>query len=95
MALLNGIASFFLESTIQFIRQKKLERILKFDIGKMFALPYLRIIPMHLVILLPAFFRWEPSIIFLILKMVADILSFFLYAASTEKKLNDFVNKHK
>jgi hypothetical protein len=74
-----GIATFFLESIINFIRQKQLERTVKLNIGTMFFLPYLRIIPMHLMILLPAFLGWKPSLTFLALKMAADILSFILY----------------
>ena len=74
-----GIATFFLESIINFIRQKQLERTVKLNIGTMFFLPYLRIIPMHLMILLPAFLGWKPSLTFLALKMGADILSFILY----------------
>ena len=79
MVLLLGIAAFFLESTINFIRQKQIERTVKVNLGTMFFLPYLRIIPMHLMILLPVFFGWKPSLLFLGLKMGADILSFFLY----------------
>jgi len=77
--LLLGIAAFFLEAMINFMRQKQMERTVTFNLGTMFFLPYLRIIPMHLMILLPAFFGWEPSLLFLVLKMGADILSFLLY----------------
>jgi len=77
--LLLGVGAFFLEAIIGFVRQKQLEQTVKFKIGSLFFLPYLRIVPMHLMILLPAFFGWKPSIIFLGLKMAADILSFFLY----------------
>jgi hypothetical protein len=79
MVLLTGIATFFLESLINFIRQKQIERTVTINLGTMFFLPYLRIIPMHLMILLPVFFGWKPSLLFLGLKMGADILSFFLY----------------
>jgi Family of unknown function (DUF6498) len=77
--LLLGVSVFFLESILNFIRQKQIERTLTINIGTMFFLPYLRIIPMHLMILLPAFFGWKPSLLFLGLKMGADILSFLLY----------------
>jgi hypothetical protein len=77
--LLVGVASFFLEAIMSFIRQKQLERTITFNIGTLFFLPYLRIVPMHLMILLPAFLGWKPSIVFLGLKMAADILSFLLY----------------
>jgi hypothetical protein len=77
--LLIGVVAFFLESILNFIRQKQLESYGAFQIGAMFFMPYVRIIPMHFVILLPAIFGWQPSLLFLILKMVADIISFMLY----------------
>lgn len=79
MVLLLGAATFFLESIINFRRQKQMEHTIQFNIGTMFFLPYLRIIPMHLMILLPAFLGWKPSLLFLVLKMGADIISFILY----------------
>ncbi len=79
MVLLIGIATFFLESILNFRRQKQIESTIKLNIGIMFFLPYLHIIPMHLMILLPAFLGWKPSLLFLVLKMGADILSFLLY----------------
>ncbi|GAB2833552.1 DUF6498-containing protein [Ferruginibacter profundus] len=77
--LLIGVAVFFLEAILNFIRQKQMESKVTFNVGAMFMLPYLRIIPMHLMILLPAFLGWKPSLIFLLLKMGADILSFLFY----------------
>jgi hypothetical protein len=77
--LLLGIAVFFAETIINFIRQKQLERTVQFNIGTLFFMPYLRIVPMHLMILLPAFLGWKPSLTFLILKMGADMISFILY----------------
>jgi hypothetical protein len=42
------------------------------------------------MILLPAFLGWKPSIVFLGLKMVADILSFMLYQhIYSKKKITD------
>lgn len=77
--LLIGVAAFFLESILSFIRQKQMESRVVMPIGTLFFLPYLRIFPMHLMILLPEIFGWQPSILFLGLKMVADLLSFLLY----------------
>ncbi len=79
MILLIGVAIFFIESIMNFIRQKQIERTVSVNLGIMFFLPYLRIIPMHLMILGPAFLGWKPSIIFLVLKMGADILSFMFF----------------
>lgn len=80
LLLLIGIATFFLESLIGFIRHKAIEKTEKVNVGVLFFLPYLRIIPMHLMILLPTFFGVKPSILFLVLKMGADLLSFQLYS---------------
>jgi hypothetical protein len=77
--LLIGVAAFFLESILSFIRQKQMESRVSMPIGTLFFLPYLRIFPMHLMILLPEIFGWPPSLLFLGLKMVADLLSFMLY----------------
>ncbi len=79
LVLLLGIATFFLESMIGFIRHKAIEKTEKVNIGLLFFLPYLRIIPMHLMILLPKFFGMEPSLLFLVLKMGADLLAFRIY----------------
>jgi hypothetical protein len=77
--LLIGVAAFFLESILSFIRQKQMESRVVMPIGTLFFLPYLRIFPMHLMILLPEIFGWQPSLLFLGLKMAADLLSFMLY----------------
>jgi len=51
-------------------------------------LPYVRIVPMHLMILAPAFFGMSPSAVFLILKTLADIIFFFL-SRNLYKKVSD------
>lgn len=86
LVLILGVSVFLLESIMNYIRQKKLERDLQFNIGTLFFLPYLRIIPMHMMILLPAFFGWKPSLLFLVLKMGADLLSYFIYMHLSVKK---------
>ncbi len=84
--LLIGVGAFFLESILNFIRQKELEATIKFNYGNLFFMPYLRILPMHLMILLPAFLGWKPSLLFLILKMVADLISYLTYRNMYNKK---------
>ena len=79
LVLLLGIATYFLESLIGFIRHKIVERTEKVNIGLLFFLPYLRILPMHLMILIPKFLGITPSLLFLVLKMGADILAFKIY----------------
>lgn len=87
MVLLLGVSAFFLESIVNFIRQKQIEQSVKPNIGTMFFMPYLRIIPMHMMILLPAIFGWKPSMLFLGLKMGADILSYLLYRNINSRKV--------
>lgn len=77
--LLLAVLAFLAEAIISFIRRKQLEKTTNINIGTLFFLPYLRIVPMHLMILLPAFLNLQPSIVFLVLKTIADLLSFALY----------------
>lgn len=76
--VLLGVAVVALELLISFIRRKSLQGTMHIDVGKMFFLPYLRVVPMHLMILGPAFLHWEASTIFLVLKTIADVLGYFL-----------------
>ena len=80
-----GVAAFLLESLSSFIRRKNAEQQIKFDIGSIFFLPYLRVIPMHLMIMGSVFLSVQPSLIFLVLKTIADILSFMWYQKMWEK----------
>lgn len=70
---------FFLGSQIiNFIQHKIQYKKVQPNIGKMFFMPYLRILPMHLCILLPAFLGWGNLEIFVILKVFADIMTYIL-----------------
>jgi hypothetical protein len=46
--------------------------------GYGFFMPYLRIVPMHLALLGIKFFDWSDATVFLVLKMVADVLGHIL-----------------
>ena len=87
--LLTVIAGFLVEGIISFRQRKQMEKYISLNIGVMFFLPYLRIIPMHLMILGPVFLGWEASTIFLVLKTIADILSYFLYRRIFSKQYTD------
>lgn len=76
--LLIGLAAFSLNLIIEFIRHKQWQNNNAVNLGKMFFLPYLRIIPMHLMILGPAFLNWEASTIFLVLKTIADVIMYLV-----------------
>ena len=78
--LLIGISSFTVNLFLQFLQNKRIQRSSKVSISKMFFLPYLRIVPMHLMILAPIFLHIQPSTIFLILKTIADIIMYLIIA---------------
>ena len=71
-----GFYGLLLSSIIQLIQNKTIYRQVPRNITKMFFMPYLRIIPMHLTILLPKFLHWQPGLTFLVLKFIIDILSY-------------------
>ncbi len=85
--LLIGVAAFLMETLSGFIKRKQVEQEVKLSLGTIFFLPYLRIVPMHLMILIPAFTGIKASLIFLVLKMAADILSYMLYQFIYSKNL--------
>ncbi len=76
-----GVATFILESIFSFRRRKAIEEVISINIGAIFFLPYLRIIPMHLTILVPAFLEWDPSLVFLLLKTFADVIFYLVVRA--------------
>jgi hypothetical protein len=76
--ILLGAAAFFIEALISFRQKKIFESTTTMSIGSIFFLPYLRIIPMHLTILAPAFLKIQPSMVFIILKSVADIILYIV-----------------
>lgn len=76
--VLIGLAAFLLNLITQFIRQKQWEKTHSVNLGAMFFLPYLRIIPMHLMILGPIFLHWQASTIFLVLKTAADVIMYIV-----------------
>ncbi len=80
-----GVAAFLSESLLAFTRRKTAEQQMKFNIGALFFLPYMRVIPMHVMIMGSVFLCIKPSIIFLVLKTIADILSFIWYQKMWEK----------
>jgi len=69
-----AIAGIFVNQLILFVQNKTKYAGIKRNIGTMFFIPYLRIVPMHLTILLPKFLGWTPALTFLILKTVFDII---------------------
>ena len=76
--VLIGLAAFSLNLIAQFIRNKQWQQTYSVNLGAMFFLPYLRIIPMHLMILGPVFLHWQASTIFLVLKTFADVVMYLI-----------------
>ena len=76
--VLVGLVAFSLNLIIEFIRHKQWQSANAVNLGRMFFLPYLRIIPMHLMILGPAFLDWKASTIFLVLKTAADVIMYLV-----------------
>ena len=70
-----GAGLIFIELTLSFIKRRNWEKQQKVvNVGRIFFSPYLRIIPMHLMILGPAFLGWSHISIFLWLKTATDVL---------------------
>jgi len=69
-----AIAGIFMNQLILFIQNKTKYANTPRNISSMFFIPYLRIVPMHLTILLPKFLGWTPGLTFLILKTIFDVI---------------------
>lgn len=69
-----ALGGVLLQQVIHFTQNKIKYSSLPRNIGSMFFIPYLRIVPMHLTILLPKFLGWTPALTFLILKTAFDVL---------------------
>ncbi len=66
-------------SVIEFIYSKRRNRVEKVNISYMMFMPYARILPMHLLILLPGFLHISAPAVFIALKIVADLVMFIMY----------------
>lgn len=66
-------------SMVEFIRDKMRNKEEAVNIGMMFFMPYARVLPMHLLILVPSFFMVSTPILFLCLKTVSDIIMYIIY----------------
>ena len=76
--MLTGIAILAANLIIDFIRRKMQQKNKAVNIGTMFFLPYARIIPMHFMILLPEFIKVSNLTVFIVLKIVMDLLMHFI-----------------
>lgn len=87
----------FIECVIGFIRNKRLQNSQSVNVGFVFVMPYVRITPMHMMILLPGFLGMKASMIFLVLKTISDIAMYLLARTlytSKGPKVNELVNSN-
>ncbi|HVX51391.1 MAG TPA: DUF6498-containing protein [Chitinophagaceae bacterium] len=75
-----------------FIQNKMRNRHQAMNISVMFFLPYARVIPMHITILAPKFLNITAPVVFLILKTLADIITWFVYKRALFKPVTGVNN---
>jgi hypothetical protein len=68
----------FVAQTVTFFQHKQSYKNTPPNLGFLFFAPYLRVIPMHLMILGPAFLKIEPAVTFLVLKTAMDVVGYLL-----------------
>jgi hypothetical protein len=68
-----SFAIILIAEAMDFIKKFRAAKMGKLNTGFIFFLPYLRIIPMHLMIVGAAFSKLSDVTIFLVLKMIADL----------------------
>ncbi len=76
------LLAFLLGQIISFIQHKINQRKTHNDDGGMYALPYLRVFPMHITIVIGAFLHAGNMLVFLILKSITDVI---MYIATKPK----------
>jgi hypothetical protein len=76
--LMYGAGIIFLGAVSSFIRDRVGKKESTSNLGLSFFVPYLRIIPMHLMILAPTFFGLGRIGVFLWLKMFMDLIMYLL-----------------
>lgn len=84
--LLIGVTSLLVNMVIEFIQRKNKELKSGVNFTRIFFLPYLRIIPMHVMILAPLFLKIKPTLVFLILKSIADITMYTILKKESPAK---------
>lgn len=79
------LAIFFTGQLANFIQHKLRKQKEPAEFGRLLAIPYLRIIPMHLCILIPAFLNVAGLTVFLVLKVVADAVMYVATNSNYQK----------
>ncbi len=76
---------FFISQVIIFVQHKFQNRDKAANVTLMSVLPYLRVVPVHLCILIPAFLPLSNLIVFLVLKVITDTITFIRTAGYYKK----------
>ncbi|MFN8299294.1 MAG: DUF6498-containing protein [Chitinophagales bacterium] len=76
-----AVGTLVLDQLWNFIRLREYEKTHPANVGVLFFLPYLRVVPMHLTIILPAFIGISSMVLFLFLKTGADLLGYIITRA--------------
>lgn len=63
---------------IHFIQHKLRNKTEEANLGVLFFLPYTRVVPMHLFILIPSFLSISGALVFLFLKTIADVAMYMI-----------------
>lgn len=85
-----ALLAFYLVLTscfITFIQDKWRNRTEAINVDALFFMPYARVVPMHLVILVPKFLNISAPLLFLLLKTLADVVSYRVYKKAVFKPL--------
>lgn len=69
---------FFIWQLINFIFHKIYQRGKTINVNNASLLPFLRVVPMHLCILIPAFLNVTDLTVFLVMKMIADVSMYII-----------------
>ena len=83
------LGSFLLEALWTLRHKKIYEQTNNVNIGVVMFLPYIRIVPMHLIIMVPAFLGITPTLLFLVLKTFADIVFHEVSTGLYQKNIQD------
>jgi hypothetical protein len=69
-----GLGMICIGVVMDFVRKKAQQRHEVTNLGKTFFLPYLRVIPMHLMLILPEFIKVKNAVVFILLKILMDLV---------------------
>jgi hypothetical protein len=79
------LLAFFVSQAANFIAYRMNKQKPPADFGRMLAIPYVRVLPMHLCILIPAFIHVVSLTVFLVLKVMADVIMYALTNTNYQK----------